>query len=123
MVHWDRGGSAPALSLGEPRVPLRRLIVVGVVFSLIVIAAVIGHAIASSDSIALGDCVVTSPNLATGWNIKKIACNSNPRSGLVIQKVVSVQNGANGQCNLGLNTFQDDSAGKTYCLSGYSFDG
>ena len=121
-MHLDSGSAAPPrVSLGGNRVPIRRLIVAVVVLALIIIGAVVGHAIASGDSIALGDCVVTSPNLATGWDIKKVACTSNPGSGLIVQKVVSVQNGSNGQCDLGLTTFQDDPSDKTYCLTGYSF--
>jgi hypothetical protein len=69
----------------------------------------------------VGDCVVTNPNVLTGWDIKKVACNSNPGSSLVVEKVVSVQSGSNGQCDIGLTTFQDDPASKTYCLTGYSF--
>lgn len=102
-------------------IPPRKLIIGGVIAVLIIVAAIIGHAIASSDSIVVGDCVVTNPNALTGWDIKKIACNANPGSSLVVHKVVSVQDGSNDQCSLGLTTFQDDPAGKTYCLSDYSF--
>lgn len=101
----------------------RKLIVGGLVVVLVIVAAVIGHAIASSNSIAVGDCVVTNPNPLTGWDIKKVACNSNPGTALVVQKVVSVQDGSNGQCDYGLTTFQDDPASKTYCLNDYSFGG
>jgi hypothetical protein len=107
----------------DSTIPPRKLIIGGLVVVLIIIAAVIGHAIASSDSIAVGDCVVTNPNALTGWDIKKVACNSSPGSALVVQKVVSVQNGPNGQCDYGLTTFQDDPANKTYCLNDYSFGG
>lgn len=99
----------------------RKLIIGGVIAGLIIIAAIIGHAVARSSSIAVGDCVVTNPSAFTGWDIKKVACNSNPGTSLVVQKVVSVQNGSNGQCEFGLTTFQDDPASKTYCLSDYSF--
>lgn len=101
-------------------VPPRRVIVAGVVVVLIIVAAIIGHAVAGANSIAAGDCVVTNPNVLTGWDIKKVACGSNPGSALVVQQVVSVENGSNGQCDLGLTTFQDDPSGKTYCLSGYA---
>jgi hypothetical protein len=104
-------------------IPARKIIIGGLVVILIIIAAVIGHAVASSDSIAVGDCVVTNPNALTGWDIKKVACNSSPGSALVVQKVVSVQSGSNGQCDYGLTTFQDDPANKTYCLNDYSFGG
>jgi hypothetical protein len=102
-------------------IPPRKLIVGGLVVILVIVAAVIGHAIASSDSIAVGDCVVTNPSAITGWDIKKVACNSSPGSALIVQKVVSVQSGSNGQCDYGLTTFQDDPANKTYCLNDYSF--
>jgi hypothetical protein len=62
------------------------------------------------------DCVVTNPSVLTGWDIKKVGCNSNPGAGLILQKVVSLQNGSSGQCDLGLTTFQDDPKGETYCL-------
>ncbi len=86
-----------------------------------IVAAVIGHTIAAGSSIGVGDCVVTNPNALTGWDIKKVACNSNPGSALVMQQVVSIQSGSNGQCDPGLTTFQDDPANKTYCLNGHSF--
>jgi hypothetical protein len=101
----------------------RKLIVGGLVVVLLIVAAVIGHAIASSTSIAVGDCVVTNPNALTGWDIKKVACNSNPGPAQVVEKVVSVQGDSNGQCDYGLTTFQDDPASKTYCLNEYSFGG
>lgn len=104
-------------------IPPRKLIIGGIIVVLVIVAAVIGHTIASSNSIAVGDCVVTNPNVLTGWDIKKVACNSSPGSALVVQKVVSVQNTSNGQCDLGLTTFQDDPANKTYCLSDSSFGG
>ena len=104
-------------------VPPRKLIISGVLVALVIVAAIIGHAISSGSSIAVGDCVVTNPNVLTGWDIKKVACNSSPGTALVVQKVVSVQDGSNGQCDYGLTTFQDDPAGKTYCLNDYSFGG
>lgn len=67
--------------------------------------------------------MVTNPSVLTGWDIKKVACNSDPGSALVVQKVVSVQNGTDGQCDFGLTTFQDGPANKTYCLNDYSFGG
>ena len=113
----------PAAGRPGGTIPLRKLIIGGLVVILIIVAAVIGRAIASSNSIAVGDCVVTNPNALTGWDIKKVACNSSPGSALVVQKVVSVQNGSNGQCDYGLTTFQDDPANKTYCLNNYSSGG
>lgn len=104
-------------------IPLRKLIIGGVIGILVVVAAIIGHAVSSGSSIGVGDCVVTNPNVLTGWDIKKVGCNSNPGSSLVVQKVESIQNDQNGQCDSGLTTFQDDPAGKTYCLAGYSFGG
>lgn len=115
-------GPVPVLAAPpRPAIPLRKLVIAGVVVVLAIVAAVIGHAIASSNSIAAGDCVVTNPSVLTGWDIKKVACNANPGSALVVQRVVSVQAGSNGQCELGLTTFQDDPAGKTYCLNDFSF--
>lgn len=111
--------AAPAVVSASPR----KLIVGGLVVVLVIVAAIVGHAIASGNSIAIGDCVVTNPNPLTGWDIKKVACNSNPGTALVVQKVVSVQAGSNGQCADGLTTFQDDPASATYCLSDYSFGG
>jgi hypothetical protein len=97
--------------------------VAGVVLVLVIVAAIIGHAVASGDSIVAGDCVVTNPNLLTGWDIKQVACNSNPGSTEVVQQVVSVQSGSDGQCDLGLTTFQDQPAGQTYCLTDFYFGG
>lgn len=102
-------------------IPPRKLITAGVIAVLVIVAAIIGHAIASSDSIAVGDCVMTNPAVLTGWDIKKVACNSNPGFGLEIQQVESVQNGPDGQCDVGLTTFQDEPDNKTYCLNTYSF--
>ncbi len=90
----------------------------------VAVTAIIGHAVARSSSIAVGDCVVTNPNALTQWDIKKVDCN-NPGSGLdqfTVEKVVQVQSGSNGDCT-GVpgsdTTFQDDPAGKTYCLTPY----
>ncbi len=117
--------AAPAAPPSRPGsgAPPRKALVAGVIVILLIIAAIIGHAVASGSSIAVGDCVVTTPSVATGWDIKKVACDSNPGSALMIQKVVSVQSGPNGQCDLGLTTFQDDPANETYCLSTYSLGG
>jgi len=101
----------------------RKFIIGALVVILVIIGAIVGHAIGSSNSIAVGDCVVTNPNLLSGWDIKKVACNSNPGTALVVQKVVSVQDGSSGQCDYGLTTFEDDPANKTYCLNDYSFGG
>jgi hypothetical protein len=124
VVRAPQPASVPtAQTIARPTVtvPPRKLIVAGVVVLLVIIAAVIGHAVASSNSIAVGDCVVTNPNVLTGWDIKKVACGSNPGAALLVQKVESVQDTSNGQCDLGLTTFQDDPAGKTYCLAGDPF--
>ena len=113
-------------SAGRPQggtIPARKLILGGVVVVLVIVAAIIGHAISSGSSIAAGDCVVTNPNVLTGWDIKKVGCTSSPGAALVVQKVVSVQDGSNGQCDYGLTTFHDDPADKTYCLNEYSFGG
>lgn len=101
----------------------RKKIVGAVIAVLVIVAAIIGHAIASSDSIAVGDCVVTNPDALTGWSIKKVACDSNPGSSLEIQRVEFVQDTSDGECDIGLTTFQDDPNNKTYCLSPYSFGG
>ena len=59
--------------------------------------------------------------MLTGWDIKKVACTSDPGTALAVQKVESVIDGSDGACSLGLTTFQDDPAGKTYCLADFSF--
>jgi len=97
-------------------IPARKVLVAGVVVILIIILAIVGRMVASVNTISVGDCVVTNPSMLTGWDIKKVGCNSNPGTGLFVQKVVSVQNGSNGQCDLGLTTFRDDPKSKTYCL-------
>lgn len=111
----------PVSARPGPAIPPPKIIIAGVIVMLIIVAAIIGHAIASGSSIAVGDCVVTNPNALTGWDIKKVACNSNPGTAFVVQKVVSVQHGSSGQCDPGLTTFQDDPAGMTYCLADSSF--
>ncbi len=107
----------PAVS-GRPTssIPVRKVLVAGVVVILLIVVAIVGHVVASANTISASDCVVTKPSVLTGWDIKKVGCNSNPGTGLILQKVVSVQNGSNGQCDLRLTTFQDDPKGKTYCL-------
>lgn len=119
------GAASPRATAARttPAIPPRKLIVGGVVLVLIIIGVIVSHVIASSNAISVGDCVVTNPNVLTGWDIKKVACNSNPGPALVVQKVVSVQSGSNGQCDLGLTTFQDDPSNQTYCLNNYSFGG
>jgi hypothetical protein len=97
-------------------IPARKVLVAGVVVVLLIIVAIVGHLVASANTISVGDCVVTNPSVLTGWDIKKVGCNSNPGAGLILQKVVSLQNGSSGQCDLGLTTFQDDPKGETYCL-------
>jgi hypothetical protein len=114
---------SPAARPPGGTIPPRKLIISAVAVMLVIAAAIIGHAISSGSSIAVGDCVVTNPSVLTGWDIKKVACSSNPGTALVVQKVVSVQDGSDGQCGYGLTTFQDDPAGKTYCLNDYSFGG
>ena len=111
----------PVIVRPTPTIPPVKFIIGGVIVLVVIVAAVVGHRIASGSSIAVGDCVVTNPNVVTQWDIKKVDCNSNPGSALVVQKVVSVQDGSDGQCAFGMTTFQDDPAGKTYCLSDYSF--
>jgi hypothetical protein len=103
------------------RIPRRRLIASLIVAAFLVVGAIIGHIVANGSSVGVGDCVVTNPNVLTGWDIKKVACNSNPGSSLVVQKVVSIQGSSSGDCEFGLTTFQDDPAGKTYCLTDYAF--
>jgi len=104
-----------------PAIPPVKLIIGGVIVLVVIAAAIIGHRITSASSIAVGDCVVTTPNALTEWDIKKVACNSDPGSALMVQKVVSVQDGSDGRCSFGLTTFRDDPASKTYCLSDDSF--
>jgi hypothetical protein len=111
----------PAITRTATTMSARKLIVAGAIVVLIIVAAIIGHAVASASAIGTGDCVVTNPNPLTGWDIKKVGCGSNPGASLIVQRVVSVQGGSDGQCDLGLTTFQDDPAGKTYCLTDYSF--
>jgi hypothetical protein len=106
-------------SRGLGAIPARKFVALVLVALAVIAVAIVGHAVASSDSIAVGDCVVTNPDVLTDWDIKKVACNSNPDSDLTVQKVVSVESGSDGECDLGLTTFQDDPAGKTYCLNGY----
>lgn len=112
----------PAIS-GRPAspIPARKVLVAGVIVILLIIVAVVGRMVASASTISVGDCVVTNPSVLTGWDIKKVDCNFNPGSGLILQKVVSVQNGSDGQCEFGLTTFRDDPKGKTYCLEGTLF--
>lgn len=98
-------------------IPPPKLILGGLIVLAVIIAAIIGHSIAASNSIAAGDCVVTNPNVLTGWDIKKVDCSSNPGTALTLQKVTSVQDGSDGECGLGLTTFHDDPASKTYCLT------
>jgi hypothetical protein len=100
-------------------VPARKLIAMGLVALVVIMVVIVGHAVASSDSIAVGDCVVTNPDVLTEWSIKKVACSSTPATDLTVQKVVSVESGSDGECDLGLTTFHDDPADKTYCLNSY----
>jgi hypothetical protein len=98
-------------------IPNRKALVAGVVVVLLIIVAIVGHVVGSGNAISVGDCVVTNPNALTGWDIKKVGCNSDPGPGETVQKVVSVQNGSNGQCDSEFTTFQDDPNNQTYCLS------
>lgn len=111
--------SSPLVS--QSSVSPRKLILAGVILAIVILTAVIGHTIASRNSISIGDCVVTSPSLTSDWDVKKVACSSTPGIDQQVQKVVAVQNDSNGQCELGLTTFQDDPDGKTYCLSSYTW--
>jgi len=97
--------------------PNRKALVAGAVVVLLIIVAIIGHVVASANAISVGDCVVTNPSVLSGWDIKKVGCNSNPGPGETVQKVVSVQSGSDGQCDPDLTTFQDDPNNKTYCLT------
>ena len=101
----------------------RTMIVAAVIGLIVIVTIIIGHAIASSNSIAVGDCVVTNPDALTGWDIKKVTCGSNPGSAFEVQQVQSVQDGSDGECGFGLTTFQDDPNNQTYCLTLYSFGG
>jgi hypothetical protein len=99
-----------------PAIPVRKLIVVGAVVVLLIVVAIVDHVVTSGNAISAGDCVVTNPSVLTEWDIKKVSCDSNPGSGVMVQEVISVQDGSNGQCGMGLTTFQDDPNNKTYCL-------
>lgn len=101
----------------------QKIIIAGALAVLVIVAAIIGHAIASGSSIAAGDCVVTNPNVMTGWDIKKTTCGATNGTALDVQKVISVQSGPDGQCEAGQTTFEDDPAGKTYCLTTDVFGG
>lgn len=97
----------------------RALIVTGVAIVLLIVAALIGHAISSSDTISAGDCVQTSPSALSGWDIKKVSCGSGPDGAFTVQKVASVIKGTNGDCGYGYTTFEDDPNSQTYCLTPY----
>jgi hypothetical protein len=114
----DQAAPKPAMTV----TPLK-IVVAGVLAILVIVAAIAGHAIASSSSIAVGDCVLTNPSVVTGWDIKKTSCGATNGTALEVQKVVSVQSGTDGQCEAGLTTFEDDPAGKTYCLTTDPFGG
>jgi len=112
----------PPSAAGRPPVTAstKRLIVTGVVVVGLIVAAVIGHAIASGSSIAVGDCVQTSPSVTSGWDIKKVDCNQQFGIGDSVYKVDTVLDGSNQSCTGELagseTTFNDDPANKTYCL-------
>lgn len=96
----------------------RGILVIGIVVVLLIVAAIIGKAIASHDSIAVGDCVQTSPSVTTGWDIKKVDCSQQYNLGSSTYKVDSVLDGSSASCyGSDETTFNDDPAGKTYCLS------
>jgi len=99
----------------------RKIIVAGVVVVLLIIVWIVAHAVTSGNSISAGDCVVTNPNALTGWDIKKVGCDSSQGVGVTVQKVMSVQSGSDGECDLGLTTFQDQPGNETYCLEGDPF--
>lgn len=89
-----------------------------VVVALVIVAAVIGKSLAGGgESIAVGDCVQTSPNGLQSWNIAKVACSTQTNLGDPAYQVTSVQDGTSGYCPGGETTFEDDPANKTYCLN------
>jgi len=90
-------------------------IVVGLIGVVVIIAAIIGHTIASGSTIRAGDCVITNPSALTNWDIKKVDCSNPPQA--VYYQVASVQNGSGGDCGVDYTTFRDDPASKTYCLT------
>lgn len=84
----------------------------------LIIAAIIGHAIASGSSIAVGDCVRTSPSVTSGWDIKKVDCNQQYGLGSSVYKVDTMLGGSGSSCfGSDETTFNDEPANKTYCLS------
>lgn len=104
----------------EPR-HVRRLIVIGIIVAFVIVAAIIGHAVSSSQSIAVGDCVKTTPIGVDNWSISKVACPASPNPLSLTQKVTEVLNGSNANCYNGIDatTFNDEPANKTYCLEPY----
>lgn len=94
-------------------IPLRyRIGAIGAAFALILLA-VIGHVIGGG-GIKVGDCVTTITNpLDDNSHIFEASCSNPPAS---YYKVLQVENGTDGYCAVGDTTFQDDPAGKTYCL-------
>jgi hypothetical protein len=104
---------------GRPRPVMSRgrLIVGGIIVVGLIIAAIIGHAIESKSSIAVGDCVQTTPSVTSGWDITKVSCNQQYGLGTSTYQVQTVLDGSNQTCyGDSETTFNDDPAGKTYCL-------
>jgi hypothetical protein len=116
MTDSMEGAPPETVPRTAPALPVRKLIVAGVVIVLFIVVTVVAKVVSSDNAISAGDCVVTNPDVMTGWSIKKVSCDSDPDSGLTIQQVVSVQSGSGGQCDMGLTTFQDDPNNETYCL-------
>lgn len=88
-----------------------------------IIAAIIGHAVAGSESISAGNCVITNPSLTSGWDIQKVGCAAQTSGGQTIDLVVQVLSGSDETCyNLGYSgtTFNDQNTNQTYCLQPYS---
>ncbi len=98
-----------------------RQIVIGLVGVVVILSAIIGHAMSGGSNIKAGDCVITNPNAVTEWDIKKVNCSSPPQA--EYYQVASVQSGSNGNCGGEYTTLNDEPANQTYCLAQrYSFN-
>ena len=105
----------PPILLGSPKQPVQQMkrkpsagikpkhVIVGLISVAAIISAIIGHAMASGNAIKAGDCVVTSPNAVTDWDIKKVSCSSPPQA--EYYQVASVLSGSNANCYGGYTTF------------------
>jgi len=114
-------GSAPA----EPgpvkaiiaSVPLRYKVGAVAVAVVLVLLAIVGHAIGGG-GIKAGDCVTTFTDpLNDNSHIFEASCSSPPA---LYYRVLQVQDSTGGNCLVGDTTFQDDPANKTYCLESAS---